>query len=403
MATPVKVYGPTLSTAVSRVLACLLEKNVQFQLIPVNMAKGEHKKPDYLKIQAKSRSINRYICDKYGSQGNKGLYGTNPLEKASIDQWIEAEGQSFNPPSSVLVFQLAFAPRMKIKQDENLIRQNEEKLKKVLDVYEKRLGDSQYLAGDEFTLADLSHLPNIQYLVNGTDRAELFTSRENVGRWWGEISSRESWKKPFGQVPAYQDEDLILFGNYTFCPLNLAPDSPRSIGSVWNLGLHCCLSLLLVNPESRSINRYICDKYGSQGNKGLYGTNPLEKASIDQWIEAEGQSFYPPSSVLVFQLAFAPRMKIKQDENLIRQNEEKLKKVLDVYEKRLGNSQYLAGDEFTLADLSHLPNIQYLVNGTDRADLFTSRESVGRWWGEISSRESWKKEEDCSKILQSSL
>lgn len=51
MATPVKVYGPTLSTAVSRVLACLLEKDVQFQLIPVNMSKGEHKKPDFLKIQ----------------------------------------------------------------------------------------------------------------------------------------------------------------------------------------------------------------------------------------------------------------------------------------------------------------------------------------------------------------
>ena len=51
MATPVKVYGPALSTAVSRVLACLLEKEVEFQLIPVNMAKGEHKKPDFLKIQ----------------------------------------------------------------------------------------------------------------------------------------------------------------------------------------------------------------------------------------------------------------------------------------------------------------------------------------------------------------
>ncbi|KAL9659654.1 hypothetical protein QQ045_024462 [Rhodiola kirilowii] len=50
-AAAVKVYGPPLSTAVSRVLACLLEKDVEFQLINVNMAKGEHKKPDYLKIQ----------------------------------------------------------------------------------------------------------------------------------------------------------------------------------------------------------------------------------------------------------------------------------------------------------------------------------------------------------------
>ncbi|KAL6295505.1 hypothetical protein ACE6H2_003647 [Prunus campanulata] len=208
--TPVKVYGPPISTAVSRVLACLLEKSVDYQLISVDMSKGEHKKPDYLKIQPfgqvpafqdedislfESRAICRYICDKYADQGNKGLYGTNPLAKASIDQWLEAEGQSFSPPSSTLVFQLAFAPRMKLKQDQGVIRQNEEKLKKVLDVYENRLGESRFLAGDEFSLADLSHLPNGHYLVNATDRGELFTSRNNVGRWWTEISTRDSWEK----------------------------------------------------------------------------------------------------------------------------------------------------------------------------------------------------------------
>lgn len=206
----IKVYGPPFSTAVSRVLACLIEKEVPFQLINVNMAKGEHKKPDFLKIQPfgqvpafqdesislfESRAICRYIVEKFQNQGNKSLYGTNLLEKASIDQWLETEGQSFNPPSSALVFQLAFAPKMKIKQDQALIRQSESKLLKVLDVYEKRLGETRYLAGDEFSLADLSHLPNGDYLVNGTDKGEMFTSRENVGRWWREISGRDSWKK----------------------------------------------------------------------------------------------------------------------------------------------------------------------------------------------------------------
>ncbi|XP_030955613.1 glutathione S-transferase-like [Quercus lobata] len=210
MAIPVKVYGPPMSTAVSRVLACLYEKNVEFELISINMSKGEHKKPEFLKLQPfgqvpafedegisifESRAICRYVCDKYADKGNKGLYGTNPLAKASIDQWIEAEGQNFNPPSSTLVFQLAFAPRMNIKQDKVVIRQNEEKLSKVLDIYEKRLGEARFLAGDEFSLADLSHLPNTQYLVSGTDKGNLFTSRENVGRWWDEISSRDSWKK----------------------------------------------------------------------------------------------------------------------------------------------------------------------------------------------------------------
>ncbi|XP_062097524.1 glutathione S-transferase-like [Humulus lupulus] len=212
MAAPVKVFGPPMSTAVSRVLACLIEKDVDFQLISVNMSKGEHKKPEFLKIQPfgqvpafqdesislfESRSICRYICEKHADKGNKGLYGTNPLAKASIDQWLEAEAQSFNPPSSVLVFQLAFAPMMKIKQNPSAIKENEDKLAKVLQVYDKRLGESRFLAGDEFSLADLSHLPNTNYLVAAAkDKMEdLFTSNENVGRWWAEISSRDSWKE----------------------------------------------------------------------------------------------------------------------------------------------------------------------------------------------------------------
>ncbi|ESW32606.1 hypothetical protein PHAVU_001G002000 [Phaseolus vulgaris] len=209
-APPVKVYGPPMSTAVSRVLACLLEKDVQFQLIPVNMAKGEHRSPEFRKLHPfgqvpafqdgdnislfESRAICRYVCEKYGDRGNKELYGRNPLAKASIDQWLEAEAQNFNPPSSTLVFQLAFAPRMKIKQDEGAIKQSKEKLAKVLDVYDKRLAESRFLAGDDFSLADLSHLPNAHYLVAAADAAPLFTS-PNVARWWDEISSRDSWKK----------------------------------------------------------------------------------------------------------------------------------------------------------------------------------------------------------------
>lgn len=167
--------------------------------------------------KSESRAICRYVCEKHVEKGNKGLYGTNPLAKASIDQWLEAEGQSFNPPSSTLVFQLAFAPRMKIKQDEGLIKQNKEKLEKVLDVYDKRLGEARFLGGDEFSLADLSHLPNTHYLVTATDTGHLFTSssRKNVSRWWSEISTRDSWKEVVDlQKPsAWRRFRLFVFSN----------------------------------------------------------------------------------------------------------------------------------------------------------------------------------------------
>ncbi|KAK8945253.1 Glutathione S-transferase F10 [Platanthera zijinensis] len=216
----VTVYGPPLSTAVSRVLACLFEKEVSFQLAAVDMAKGQHKAPDFLKLQvgfsfgsafrgirleqtpsdgstysAESRAISRYICDKYADQGYKALFGNSILERARIDQWLEAESQNFNPPSSVLVFQLAFAPRMGLKQDPEAIKENVGKLAKVVDVYERRLEESRFLAGDEFSLADLTHLPNGQFLANAAESAHLFTTGTNVARWWGEISSRPSWKK----------------------------------------------------------------------------------------------------------------------------------------------------------------------------------------------------------------
>ncbi|XP_020094199.1 glutathione S-transferase PARB-like [Ananas comosus] len=209
----VTVYGPPMSTAVCRVLACLFEKEVDFKLARVDMAKGEHKSPDYLKLQPfgqvpafqdelttifESRAICRYICDKYAERGNKTLMGNKEggfVARAAIEQWLEAEGQSFNPPSSALVFQLAFAPLMGLKQDPAAVEQNEAKLAKVLDVYDKRLGESRYLAGDEFSLADLSHLPNSHILVNKTEKGQLLTSRKNVGRWWEEVSARPSWKK----------------------------------------------------------------------------------------------------------------------------------------------------------------------------------------------------------------
>jgi len=51
MAAPVTVYGPVISPAVARVAACLLEKDVPFQIEPVDMSKGEHKSPSFLKLQ----------------------------------------------------------------------------------------------------------------------------------------------------------------------------------------------------------------------------------------------------------------------------------------------------------------------------------------------------------------
>ncbi|CAL9772581.1 unnamed protein product [Musa acuminata subsp. burmannicoides] len=205
-------FGKPMLPDVSRVLACLYEKDVAFEL--VDMYEGHRMPADILKLQQatmrapvpafedrdtfllESRAICRYVSEKYAEHGNKYLLGRDLLDRGSIEQWLKTEEQSFNPPSWALVFHLAFAPLTNGNElDQSLVTESEKMLGNVLDVYEHRLRESKYLAGDEFTLADLSHLPNTHYLVNSRQWNHLFNSRKNIQRWWEKISNRPSWTK----------------------------------------------------------------------------------------------------------------------------------------------------------------------------------------------------------------
>lgn len=112
-----------------------------------------------------------------------------------MDQWLEVEAHNFNDLVYTLVLQLLVLPRMGERGDVALVHACEEKLEKVFDVYEERLSKSSYLAGEAFTLADLSHLPGIRYLIDEAKLGHLVTERKNVNAWWKDISNRPAWKK----------------------------------------------------------------------------------------------------------------------------------------------------------------------------------------------------------------
>ncbi|KAL6660256.1 hypothetical protein ACP70R_002378 [Stipagrostis hirtigluma subsp. patula] len=213
MAAGLQVFGQPASTDVARVLTCLFEKNLEFELVRIDTFKTHHKLPEFIRLRdpngqvtfkhgdktlVESRDICRYLCTQFPNDGNKILYGPGALERASIEQWLQAEAQNFGPPSSALVFQLAFVPHLShlgIRQDHDVINENEDKLKQVLDVYDEILSKNEYLAGDEFTLADLSHLPNSHYIVSTERGRKLFTNKKNVAKWYDKISKRKTWEQ----------------------------------------------------------------------------------------------------------------------------------------------------------------------------------------------------------------
>ncbi|PPD68626.1 hypothetical protein GOBAR_DD34499 [Gossypium barbadense] len=173
----VKVYGSAFACP-KRVIACLIEKEIEFETVPVDFLKGEHKDPEFLKLQPfgtipvtedgdyvlyESRAIIRYYAEKYKSQGTD-LLGKIVEERGQVEIWLEVEAHNFNPPIYALTLH-------------------------------ERLSKNKYLAGDFFSLADLSHLPFTQYLVGQMGREYMITSRKHVSAWWDDISSRPSWQK----------------------------------------------------------------------------------------------------------------------------------------------------------------------------------------------------------------
>ncbi|XP_022759980.1 glutathione S-transferase F11-like [Durio zibethinus] len=205
----VKVYGPLRAACPQRVMACLLEKDVEFEIVHVDLDAGEHKRPDFLLRQPfgqvpaiedddlklfESRAIMRYYAAKYEDRG-PNLLGNSLEERAVVDQWIEVEAHNFNDLVYNLVLQLVILPRMGKHGDLALVHSCEQKLGKVFDIYEQRLSYSNYLAGDSFTLADLTHLPGIRYLVNDAGMGHLVAQRKHVKPWWEAISNRSASKK----------------------------------------------------------------------------------------------------------------------------------------------------------------------------------------------------------------
>lgn len=94
-----------------------------------------------------------------------------------------------------IVLQKLVIPKKGGKTDIDMVQNCEKKLEKVFDIYEQRLSKTRYLAGDWFTLADLSHLPGIRYLMNECELDHMVRDRKNVNLWWNDISNRPAWKK----------------------------------------------------------------------------------------------------------------------------------------------------------------------------------------------------------------
>lgn len=204
----IKVHGSPFSGATLRVLAALHEKEIDYELVPVDMSVGAHKQEPFLSLNPfgqvpafedgdlkmfESRAITKYVSYAYESSGTPLIY-KEPKDMAILAIWQEVEAHQFDRAASPLAWELVFKKMFHMETDEAVVQENEAKLAKVLDIYESRLAQSKYLGGETFSLADLHHLPGTQFLF-GTQVKKLFDERPHVSAWCQDILARPSWEK----------------------------------------------------------------------------------------------------------------------------------------------------------------------------------------------------------------
>ncbi|CAL1362585.1 unnamed protein product [Linum trigynum] len=81
----------------------------------------------------------------------------------------------------------------------DVVKRSREQLIRLLDEVESKLGETAYLAGEEFSLADVMLIPVLARLVLLNLGDEYIGTRPNVAEYWELVKQRPSYRKVIGK------------------------------------------------------------------------------------------------------------------------------------------------------------------------------------------------------------
>ena len=145
-----------------------------------------------------SRAIARYLNELYPTPFP--LIPATVEGRAVMEQWVSVEGQHFAVEMRNLCRERVWGPRFSGRQgDEAVVEKAVKALRKVLGVMERRLEESQWLAGggDEgMTLADVLFVPLLEEVRETREGREVvFGEHPKVKAWFERMAQLDGWKE----------------------------------------------------------------------------------------------------------------------------------------------------------------------------------------------------------------
>jgi len=185
-----------------KVRIVLAEKDMDCEMVTVDMQSGQHRQPEFLKLNPFGRIpvlvdegcviydstiINEYLDDEYPEPA---LRPAASDERARVRLLEDYADTAFTLPAMALQNELAKAATAR---DESRVKAARDVVVKALEMLNRELEGKEYLAGDSFSLADVAFAPMaLQVEKLGV---HLDNTLKNVKAWVQRLAMRPSIAK----------------------------------------------------------------------------------------------------------------------------------------------------------------------------------------------------------------
>lgn len=237
----VTFYTFPLAFNPAKVKLALEEKGIKYNEKKIDIFGGQSLEPWYMKLNPAGSAPTLVTGDKviiesaeivkWADEQGDGPLGGDKVDRVFVTEWISKvdawDGNlyaaAFSSAGSVLKLsndhkikvaeasakrnlELADVYKKKVEslkrisqepKDKVKVNDNKMQLVGLLDEADSRLSSSKYLAGDEYSIADVIFTPVLYRIPLVKQEKELIDSRMNVKRYWGDLKKRPSYKITF--------------------------------------------------------------------------------------------------------------------------------------------------------------------------------------------------------------
>jgi glutathione S-transferase len=211
----VKIYGNKFWGNPRRVSMFLAEKGIDVPFVDVDLRKGEHRTPEFLRRNpaglvpvlelddgtclAETLAICRYLEELHPAPS---LFGRTPLERAQVEMWQRiVEFKVYTPAREYFRHISPSVSTLEPRQIKEWGELNQQRALDGMALLDQQLARAEFIAGSLYSVADITALFTFEGLAR-LGGLEIGPRLPHLQRWFAAVSQRPSAVATRAPAPA---------------------------------------------------------------------------------------------------------------------------------------------------------------------------------------------------------